>query len=447
MRTLNLFAFILITFYSNSQIPSYLPSNGLAGWWPFNGNANDESGNGNHGTVNGANLTGDRFGNINNAYEFDGISSYINIPTSTNLNLIGDFSISSWIKLTSSTPTNSHQFIMSKNAGLTGQGTWHLALESQNSLPYQVHYNADPCFCLATMGGSLSQIDNVLWHQVIVTYTSITNELEYFIDGNLVYSSTQFDYQNQVTAYDLLIGKENVGIQGFFNGKLDDIGIWNRALNDCEIHDLFQSQLNSAAGINAGQDQIVCEGDYINLTGSGGSNYIWNNSIVDGVPFIPTASQDYSLLGQNANGCVGTDTVSVTISANSFSSQTQTALDSYSWPVNNQTYTQSGIYTDTLLNAAGCDSVITLNLSLEFTGVDEQNVMTILVHPNPITNSFSISGIEQLVSLSLKDMSGKLIKTLDVQENNYSVSTLTSGVYFLEVRDENRTYMIKVIME
>ena len=49
------------------QVPSYVPTNGLVGYWPFNGNANDESGNGNNGTVNGATLTTDRFGNSNSA--------------------------------------------------------------------------------------------------------------------------------------------------------------------------------------------------------------------------------------------------------------------------------------------------------------------------------------------------------------------------------------------
>jgi hypothetical protein len=48
-------------------------SNGLVAHYPFNGNANDESGNGNHGTVHGAKLTQDRFGNPNSAYYFDGI--------------------------------------------------------------------------------------------------------------------------------------------------------------------------------------------------------------------------------------------------------------------------------------------------------------------------------------------------------------------------------------
>ena len=45
---------------------------GLVAYYPFNGNANDESGNGNNGTVNGATLTTDRFGNTNKAYSFNG---------------------------------------------------------------------------------------------------------------------------------------------------------------------------------------------------------------------------------------------------------------------------------------------------------------------------------------------------------------------------------------
>ena len=59
-------------------------SNGLVGYWPFNGNANDESGNGNDGTVNGATLTTDRFGNSNSAYEFT-VGNVINLPEINNL--------------------------------------------------------------------------------------------------------------------------------------------------------------------------------------------------------------------------------------------------------------------------------------------------------------------------------------------------------------------------
>ncbi len=58
-------------------------SDGLVAYYPFNGNANDESGNGNNGIVHGATLTADRSGNANSAYSFNGIDNYIdtNIPT------------------------------------------------------------------------------------------------------------------------------------------------------------------------------------------------------------------------------------------------------------------------------------------------------------------------------------------------------------------------------
>ena len=66
-----------------AQVPSYVPTDGLVGYWPFNGNANDESGNGNNGTaINGVLMTTDRFNNLNSAYSFDGIDDRIFINNS-----------------------------------------------------------------------------------------------------------------------------------------------------------------------------------------------------------------------------------------------------------------------------------------------------------------------------------------------------------------------------
>ena len=71
-----------------AQVPSYVPTNGLVGWWPFNGNANDGSGNGNNGTVNGATLTADRFGNSSEAFSFDGVDDRVEVNNSNSLNPI-----------------------------------------------------------------------------------------------------------------------------------------------------------------------------------------------------------------------------------------------------------------------------------------------------------------------------------------------------------------------
>ena len=62
--------FALTTQLIIAQVPSYVPTNGLVGYWPFNGNANDESGNGNNGIVNGATLSSDRYGNAGKSYSF-----------------------------------------------------------------------------------------------------------------------------------------------------------------------------------------------------------------------------------------------------------------------------------------------------------------------------------------------------------------------------------------
>ena len=69
----------------------------LVGYWPFCGNVNDESGNGNNGTVNGANTT-DRFGNLDKAYSFDGVSNDINLGNVGAFDFGGnDFSVSIWV--------------------------------------------------------------------------------------------------------------------------------------------------------------------------------------------------------------------------------------------------------------------------------------------------------------------------------------------------------------
>jgi hypothetical protein len=78
MKNLNLTLILLflavISFAQN--VPSFVPSNGLVGWWPFSGNANDESGNGNNGTnLNNVGFVNDRFGNSNAALDFPNFNS------------------------------------------------------------------------------------------------------------------------------------------------------------------------------------------------------------------------------------------------------------------------------------------------------------------------------------------------------------------------------------
>ncbi len=83
---------------------------GLVAYYPFNGNASDKSGNGNHGTVYGATLTKDRFGNTNSAYSFDGIDDYIMVDLSVSLKFnpnTSSFTLSAWVSPESVNDTDS----------------------------------------------------------------------------------------------------------------------------------------------------------------------------------------------------------------------------------------------------------------------------------------------------------------------------------------------------
>ena len=106
--TILLLLFCNITAFA--QIPAYVPSNGLVGYWPFTGNANDESGNGNNGTVNGATLTSDRNGVANKAYSFDGIDDLINVGNPVLLtNNPNSYTQSAWVFF-SDTPNGTHSY-------------------------------------------------------------------------------------------------------------------------------------------------------------------------------------------------------------------------------------------------------------------------------------------------------------------------------------------------
>ena len=98
----------------SQSVPSYVPTNGLVGWWGFNGNAQDGSGNGNHGTVNGATLTTDRFGNQNGAYLYSN-NQTINVNHNQSLNPNINYSMSFWYQIHSDNYPANDIFIKGPN--------------------------------------------------------------------------------------------------------------------------------------------------------------------------------------------------------------------------------------------------------------------------------------------------------------------------------------------
>jgi len=84
-------------------------------------------------------------------------------------------------------------------------------------------------------------------------------------------------------------------------------------LDNCISTDQVNVTVHPNPNVFAGNDFVTCAGQSVILTGSGASSYVWNNGITNGVAFIPTQTQTYTVIGTDANGCVGTDEVTVTL--------------------------------------------------------------------------------------------------------------------------------------
>ena len=159
----------------------------------------------------------------------------------------------------------------------------------------------------------------------------------------------------------------------------------------------------------SGQDQAVCTGDTtggIVWTGSvGGTSYFWSNDNPNiGLASQGTGTQINPFIAQNQtnqvqvativitpifNQCSGTpDTATITVNPNTSSILNENAIDSFE--LNGQVYTQSGTYTQNITNSYGCDSTITLNLSLSFSGLYQNELDKINAYPNPTKNEISI---------------------------------------------------------
>jgi hypothetical protein len=292
------FLFILVFWVFGSkftaQIPNYVPQNNLIGWWPFNGNANDESGNGNHGTVIGATLSSDRFGFANQAYGFS--NSMITINNSFYNNGWSDYSISIWALTTDATVTSQNIYNTYPHDG-EGFGFNHPNAPDKFSFWKNSNINVHAWNIFSANPWNYSTIQDNSWYHLVIVKSNLT--YKFYVNGVLdKVSIANTSAQSQMCG----ISFGSIGGSEYFNGMLDDAGIWDRALSECEIADLYHSQ----------------------------QGFLNTSSVVN-----------------------------------------ETALDAYTWPLNNQTYTQSGIYTTVIPNAAGCDSTITLNLTLNFTGLDE----------------------------------------------------------------------------
>lgn len=206
---------------------------GLVAYFPFNGNADDESGNGHNGTVNGAVLSTDRFGNANKAFSFDGINDYISIAPSSLVDKDTAVTLSFWLKRG-----------ISDDYGIpihTGnQGCINTQIKN-DSVIVAISTNSNYDGSAPTeFVIKWTYIKQSQWNHIIYTYNGtklklyINGELkkEAFAEGNIW--SPQSSYLAFGVYY--LFGTPH---HGYYKGILDDVRLYHNALNLEEIKALY----------------------------------------------------------------------------------------------------------------------------------------------------------------------------------------------------------------
>jgi len=250
-------------------------NDGLVAYYPFDGNANDESGNGNEGDVDGATLTVDRFGNTDSAYRFDGESSV----TIGDIDIITSFTMSIWFN----TERDSKKYWIINKTGPNDADNYALLVDNGN-LKFSIksgNYDA------TKVSGEITKNS---WHHGLMTWNG--NKLSLYIDGSLEDSST--------AVYDTLITNNfntEIGFrtnrccgQDNFYGKIDDFRIYNRTLSKSEIQELYNGSSNCEGRYDEGYNDGYAAG----IAAGGAATYdIWSTILT--IPSVMVGDDNYSV--------------------------------------------------------------------------------------------------------------------------------------------------------
>jgi hypothetical protein len=246
-------------------------NNGLVAFYPFNGNANDASGNGNNGTASNVAFVADRFGAASSAGSFNGTSSSLVTLNTTSLNLTPPFTVSAWVRFSSVVSgriLSTAGYELNINSGLAAIDMTSASGAGTNTTSKQ-------------------QLANGVWHHVVGVWTSDGGVL--FTNG--VVAST---YATGLTisysrGFVPKIGRNSGSTADSFPGLIDDLRVYHTAFSAADVAQLFQYE----SGLRVDLVKAV-KPTFSNLTI--GKNYqlqlssdltTWTDQ---GTPFSPTGS-------------------------------------------------------------------------------------------------------------------------------------------------------------
>jgi gliding motility-associated-like protein len=408
-------AFVAQNLNSINLLPSNLKA-GLKAYYPFSGNANDASGNNNNGTVTGASLTTDRFGNANSAYSFNG-SSFIDLG---NISGIGysssqDITMSFWIN------EGASGTVISKYTNLDAPNSNFFFAKATSSA--QVAGNGTNSF-------TVNNITDYRWTNYVFVASAGTNKSFIYRNGILV-ATGSLNANGSLSATKIMLGKLMGSPSNFYTGKIDDVFIYNRALTVAEITQLsnFQPKVTWSTGATT---------NTISVTPTATTKYFATvsdgiNSCVDSVTITVADFGVFDPLPSRKSLC-GT---SLTLEAGS-------GFASYLWSTGatSQTIsaTNSGEHIVTVTNALGCSASDTIILSIVKADILQSDQTICALSPLTLSiNSFNSSNKKIIdfdnIGLSALDITGGTASLISgVSGNGLSISSPT------QVKTKDQTY-------
>ena len=270
------------------RLAGYSPGYDLLASYSFSGNAADSSGFGRDGTVTGAVLTTDRFGNPASAYRFNGLDQRIDLgfgPGTT----YSELSANIWVRsLAEGTGFGGH------DANAFGE-TWEAGnfisvydVETGYANSFRIIGRGDSSPYIGQIESEVSsqwdmtpgRYDNGNWHMLTQTWDGTTVKL--YIDAVLV---TQYTSDQPITPdYNWFVGCRNTGDTGWSGapysehaeGDLDDISIWGRPLTQSEITDLYAGYIQADFSIDTDMVEINDPVIFSNLSTGSITDYSWD---------------------------------------------------------------------------------------------------------------------------------------------------------------------------
>ena len=262
----------LLTFVPSlclAQVPDYVPADGLIGWYPMDGSLVSAINADQDGYLTGPVGAEDRFGTPQSALNFDGIDDYGTIDHYVAFENCSEMTISLWLNPTEHPSnvaycgggTGAYNILIKKWAGSNESRTFELALSnwgvgSTGPLPEGYLNACNNAGCWINTG-TWADFPIHTWTHLVYAIGADTSRV--YADGNVLYEGTEGTAPDGMnfSSNPIRLGRNIEGFsqcQATFNGKLDDIGFWNRALTENEVQALFMG----AAPVYGCNDITAC---------------------------------------------------------------------------------------------------------------------------------------------------------------------------------------------